>query len=143
MIHIRVITQQSVLIIFLISNSLNPLLALPTKAPISKKRNQKTVNVFQEIQNILVEKGLDNDAALEKTKKLLYTKQNTIEKLQYLNSGKLHIPQKELLETLAKYALYEKELNLNSYGDLLSFYQNILNRSLNHEEKEYIENIFI
>lgn len=140
MTHIRVITQQSILTILLISNSVNPLLALPVKAQITTKENQKIVGLLHEIKNMLIDKGLEEEVALGKTIKLLQTKEHTLEKLKHFSEGsKLSITKVRLIETLAKYALYEKQLDLSSYSSLIGFTQSVLERPLNKDELEYIQ----
>ena len=142
MIQIRIFTQQSILVILLASNTLSPLLALPLKPHATIKRNLQTSSILQKIKNILVEKGLDNDIALEKTNTLLRVDKSTIAKLQCLyESSKLSISQEALVEELAKYALYGKELDVNSYNSLIGLTQNILSRPLNNTELNHIQDI--
>ncbi|MFT5659678.1 MAG: hypothetical protein ACI9TV_000300 [Sulfurimonas sp.] len=142
MIQIKIFTQQSILVILLVSNAMSPLLALPQKSNQIIKRNQQVSNIFQKITNILVEKGLDHDVALQKTNTLLNINKNTIERLHSLyESSELFIPQEELVEELAKYALYEKKLNLNSYSSLIGLTQSILSRPLNDKELRHIQDI--
>lgn len=142
MIRIRVIVQRSVLVVFLAANSFNPLLALSTKVPTTSKRNQKVVGLFQEIKNILINKGLNEDAAFKKTVKLLQGKDNIVEKIyNFKNASELSISHDRLTETLAKYALHEKDLQLDSYTSFIGFTQSILERPLNHNELKYIQKI--
>lgn len=142
MIHIKVITQHSILVIFLISSAINPLLAVPVKSLNNIKKNRKVVGLFQELKNILMQNGLDEKAALEKTNALLYSQKNTIETLNHFHKdSKLHISKENLLKTLYKYALYEKELKLDSYSSLIGFTQNALARPLKNEELEFLQNI--
>ena len=74
MIKIQIFTQRSVLIVLLVSNAINPLLALPIKSHSITKRNQESISIFQKIKEILVQKGLDNDIALEKNDEIIPSK---------------------------------------------------------------------
>lgn len=142
MIQIKIFTQQSILVILLVSNTFNPLLAFPTKSHPLAKRNQQVSNIVQKVTNILVQKGLDHDAALEKATTLLQAQDYTLQKLNYLfQNSELTISQDELIEELAKYALYGKKLDLNSYSSLVGLTQSVLSRPLNKIELEHIQYI--
>lgn len=142
MIQIKIFTQQSILVILLVSNAMSPLLALPQKSNQIIKRNQQVSNISQKVTSILVEKGLDHNIALQKTNTLLNVNKNTIERLHSLyQSSELFISQEELVEELAKYALYEKKLNLNSYSSLIGLTQSILSRPLSDKELHSLQGI--
>ena len=97
MIQVKLFTQKSILVVLLVS-----------------KRNQQVYSIFEKIKNVLLDKGLDENAAAEKTTQLLQIEKNTMQKLEFFySSSGFFIKKSMLIETLAKYALYEKKLDLN------------------------------
>lgn len=139
---IKVLTQRSVLVLFLAANAFNPLLALPLKSHPVVKRNQQVSSIFQKINNILQEKGLDSDAALQKVTALLEADAKTLDRLHYLyESPELFISKEQLVEELANYALFEKKLDLNSYDSLIGLAQSVLSRPLVQKEFNYLQQI--
>ena len=66
MIQVKLFTQKSILVVLLVSNTMNPLLAFTGKAHPVIKRNQQVYSIFEKIKNVLLDKGLDENAAAEK-----------------------------------------------------------------------------
>jgi len=140
MIQIKLFTQKSILVVLLVSNTVNPLLAFTGKEHPVIKRNQQVHSIFDKVKNVLVDKGLNEDAAIKKTIQLLHVENNRMKKLELLySSSSFFLEKQKLIDTLAKYALYEKKLDLNSYSSLLGLAQSILSRPLNQNELTYIQ----
>ncbi len=142
MIKIQIFTQRSVLIVLLVSSAINPLLAFPTKSHLLTEKSQEAINVFQKIKDTLIDKGLEDDIALEKTMKLFQAQKNTVERLKSLyESSELVISKEDLVNKLAKYALYEKKLDLNSYSSLIGLVQSVLSHPLNNKELNHLQEV--
>lgn len=142
MIKIAFFEKRSLFIILLASSTVNPLLALPAKNPSVIKRDIKSSKFSQNIQNLLVNKGLEKEIALKKTNKLFTSSENFENRLQHIyNSFKLSISKEKLNDALVKYALYEKSLDLNSYSGVLGFLQNISLQKLDDQQLSNIKKI--
>ena len=141
MIKIRILTQQSVLVVFLLANAVNPLLALPNKVQTNVKRKQRTLDLHKELKNLLINKGLEGQVADAKSKKLLKNVENLSLLSKLYESSEFQLSKENILETLCKYALYEKTLELNSYSAHLGFLQHLLGRPLNNRELKELEQI--
>ena len=140
MIRITFFTKHTLLVILLASGTFNPLLALPLKKYSIVKKNQQNSNVSQKIQAILVDKGLDEEVALSKVNKLF--KNSNTDKLNHLySSSNLSVSKENLNDALAKYALYEKNLDFNSYDSLLGLIQSTSLNRLNNKQLQYVKRI--
>lgn len=143
MIQIKLFTQKSILVVLLVSNTVNPLLAFTSKEHPVIKKNQQVHSIFDKVKNMLLDRGLNEDAATQKTIQLLHVEKNTLKKLEFIYSNSSFLIEKQkLIETLATYALYEKKLDLNSYSSLLGLAQSILSRPLNKDELKYLQQTF-
>ena len=140
---IRTTTKRSMLFVLLVSNSVNPLLlALPQKPHPVVKNNRQALRISNEIKNILLNKGLDKEVAVSKVNKLFKNNRGKTNKLLDLcNNPEFSISKKNLNSTLSKYALHEKQLNLNSYSSLIGLVQSTKLQSLNKKQLDYISQI--
>jgi len=142
MIRISLFKKRSLLVILLVGSTANPLFALPAKNNFVIKRDIKKINISQEIQNLLVDKGLEKDIALHKTDKLFKNSNNIENKLSRIyNSSNLGISKEKLDETLSRYALHEDSLDLNSYSGVLGLVQNVSLKKLDTIELNEIKKI--
>ena len=143
MIRITFLTKGSMLFVLLVSNSVNPLLALPPKPNPIVKNNREISRVSNEIKSLLFNKGLDKEVAIKKVNKLFEnSKHNSIDKLLHLyNNPELSISKERLNKTLSEYALHEKSLDLNSYSSLIGLVQSTMFQSLNKKQLDYINHI--
>lgn len=142
MIPIALFKKRSLFIILLASSTANPLLALPKQSHPIIKRNVKSSYISQKIQDQLINKGLEQEIASKKINKLFQNNKNLEYKLNHIyNSSILSISKEKLNDTLGKYALYEKSLDLNSYSGILGFIQNISMKKLNEKELNAIKDI--
>jgi hypothetical protein len=142
MININFLTKRSLVIVFLVSNSCNPLLALPQNTNTTIENEQQSPSIYKDIQKILVSKGLENKTATDKLKKLLNNNQkSTADKLLLLCNDNLSVTKESLTEALSKYALFEKSLDLNSYGSIVGLLQSMSIFSLDKKQLEYVKKI--
>lgn len=142
MIRIALLKKRSLFIILLASSTANPLLALPAKNHSIVKRNIKCSKLSQKIQDILVNKGLEKEAALRKTTKLFNSTKDFENKLQNIyNSPNLPISKEKINDALVQYALNEKNLDLGSYSGVLGLVQNASMKRLNTQELNDIKKI--
>ena len=142
MIQISLFKNRSLFIILLASSTANPLLALPIKNNTIVKRSVRTSNISQKVQETLVNKGLEIEAALRKTNKLFNTTVNVENKLTLIhNSAHLSVSKEKINNTLSDYALHEKKLDLESYDGVLRFIQNTSMKKLNKQALSEIKKI--
>jgi len=126
MIRITLFKKQSLLIILLVGSTANPLLALPLKNPSVIKKDVQQLQITQEIKNILINKGLEQESALKKVAKVFKNNKNVESKINRIyTSSTLSLSKDKINDSLVKYALYEKTLDLNSYSGVLGFIQTI------------------
>lgn len=138
---IFILTKRSIFLIFLVSNTFNPLLAMPIYEDSTKQTLQKSHITHRDIKDELTSKGLQEDTAALKADKLFMQNKNIPLKLSYLYSDKdLMLPKSKIVETLAKYALFERECDLSSYESLVGLVQNI-KPNLTKKELAAIKNI--
>ena len=136
------LTQRSILVILLVSNTIHPLFAFSDKTHHESKKSQQISKIFEKIKNLLVDKGLNEDVAIKKTRKLLAAQQKSIKKLEILCANGNFLNEKsKLFDTLATYALHERSLDINSYSSLIGLAQNVLSRPLRKSEKEYLQEV--
>jgi HSP90 family molecular chaperone len=141
MLRITVLTKHSVFFVFLLSNTVNPLLAssnLPTSIVQEKLQNS---SLYKDIANLLVEKGLDETIAANKVKKL-FKNNSSSKKLSLLyNNTELFASKEKLNETFANYALYGKTFSTDSYASLVGLAQYVSSKPLNKEQLDTISYI--
>lgn len=137
-----VVFKRSVLFVLLVSSSVSPLLALPSQQSPTLKNKTQISPIFNDIKNVLANKGLDEDAAIKKVDKLFKDKKSISTKLSQLYNN-LHISQSKdtIINALAKYALYEKSLDLNSHSSLVGFVQSITLKPLDKNQLAYISSL--
>lgn len=124
-------SKRSVLFILLTGSAFNPLLALPNEPYLITKSTLQISSVEIDIRNILIGKGLDKDIAISKTKKLFSNNKYRANSIFDLyNYPEIFISKEKLNDALAKYALYEKHLDLSSYKSLVSLAQTVSLKSL-------------
>ena len=123
MVKIFILTKRSIFLIFLVSNSINPLLASPLVSASSYQRYQRNI-LHVDIQNELIGRGLQEDVAILKVKKL-FSKDMSFKIAQLYKHPDLNLTKDKVLDALVKYALFDKSFDLNSYDSLLGFVQNI------------------
>jgi len=141
MTKISILTKRSVFLIFLASSAANPLFASTIYVYSASERYEKAPITQKDIQSILISKGLDESAAVKKSRALFKKDQNIRLKLTHLyNNPELALSRKQIVEAFAKYALFEKECDLNSYDSLVGFVQSIT-PNLNKEQLERIQKI--
>jgi len=119
-------SKRSVLFILLTGSTFNPLLALPYEPYLTSKSTLQISSVKIEIRNKLIDKGLDKDIAISKTNKLFSNNKHAANSIFDLyNYPEIFISKEKLNDALAKYALYEKHLDLSSYKSLISLAQTV------------------
>lgn len=144
MIRIALLKNRSLFIILLASSTVNPLLALPVKNQSIVKRSVKSSKLSQAVQNTLINKGLEKEVALGKVNKLFSSIENFENKLTYIYaSGEFSISKEKLHNTLMSYALYEKNLDLNSYSGVLGFIQSASLQKLDSKQLNSIKKIAV
>ncbi|WP_294966763.1 hypothetical protein [Sulfurimonas sp.] len=122
MIYKILFSKRSVLLILLTSSAFNPLLALP---------NQPYSIVKSTLQISSIDKGLDKDIAVSKANKLFFNNKYTANSISDLyNYPEIFVSKEKLNDELAKCALYEKHLDLNSYNSMVSLAQAVSLQSL-------------
>ncbi len=142
MVRIAFFTKRSVFFVLLVSNAINPLLAVEPKICSIVTNKQQESNMVLDIKNMLVERGLELDAAEAKASKLFNNSEYKADTLMRLcNTPELCISKDVLNNTLAKYALYEKELDFSSYSSLVALVQSVSAQPLNKQQFEAIEKI--
>ena len=142
MIPVALLKKRSLFIILLASSTANPLLALPVKNHPIVKRNIKSSKQSQKIQDMLVNKGLEKEAALRKTNRLFNSSKDFENKLAKIyNSPVLSVSKEKISKALLQYALHEKSLDLESYSGVLGFIQNASMRKLNKQELNAVKEI--
>ncbi|MDA3909550.1 MAG: hypothetical protein PF437_10745 [Sulfurimonas sp.] len=138
MLRITVLTKRSVFFVFLLSNTVNPLLADSTLSTSIVKEKLQNTRIHKDIENSLVQKGLDEKIATNKVKNLF--KDNSSSKklsLLYKNT-ELFASKEKLDETFANYALYGKSFSADSYTSLVSLAQNVSSKQLTKEQLDTI-----
>ena len=137
-----IFTKRSVLFVLLVSNSFNPLLAFEHKPYSIVKNKQQISSIEIDIKNILINSGLDVDAAQSKTDKLFKNTQYSAETLFRLyNTPELFTSKEMINEALSKYALFEKTLDFSSYSSLVGLVQSISLKPLDEKQLNAIKNI--
>lgn len=141
MTKISVLTKRSVFLIFLASSAANPLFASTIYIYSASERQQERSVTHKDIQDILISKGLENNAALKKSQAVFKNSQNINLKLSYLcKNPNLALQRDKIVEAFAKYALFDKECDLNSYDSVVGFVQSIT-PNLNHKQLSAIKEI--
>lgn len=140
MISVIFFSKRSLFVVLLVSYTVNPLIALPIEVN-SKvlKSNQKSSIFSNEVENILIDRGLEVGSAKAKIRKLFQNNKNIDYKLQELCTENLSVTKEKLVEKLAMYALQEKKLDLNSYTSLIGLMQSVSLKILDKNELEHIE----
>jgi len=140
---IRVIFfHRSLLVAILVGSSMTPLLAVPSKTFFVTKSKRQNLQIFHNVKDALTQKGLDEEASLYKVNKLFEKSANFTAKVSLLSKNPiLSLSQESINNALVKYALYEKNLNLNSYSSLVSFVQNATSQPLNNEQLQYLSSV--
>lgn len=126
MTKISILTKRSVFLIFLASSAANPLLASTIFIYSASERHHEKVISQSDIQDVLISKGLENSVAIKKSQAVLKKNKNSYSKLAHLsNNPNLALPKNKIIEAFAKYALFDKECDLNSYDSVVGFVQSI------------------
>ena len=142
MIHKIFFTKRSVLFILLTGSAFNPLLALQHEPYSIVKSTLQISSVEIDIRNILIGNGLDKDIAISKTNKLFFNNKHTSNTLYSLyNYPEIFISKDKLNDALAKYALYEKHLDLSSYNSLVSLAQTVSLQSLSSKHLNTLKSL--
>ena len=142
MLRITLLTKHSVFFVFLISNTVNPLLASAAQPISIVKNRQQRSSLYQDIINLLIQRGLDENVAVKKVKNLFKDSKTTSDNLSHLyNYPELFISKEKIDETLANYALHEKSFSASSYTSLIGLSQNILLQPLSNEQLDTVKHI--
>lgn len=141
MAKISLLTKRSVFLIFLASSAANPLFASTIYIYSASERQQERSVTQKDIQDILISKGLENSAALKKSQAVFKNSQNIHLKLSHLcKNSNLALQRDKIVEAFAKYALFDKECDLNSYDSVVGFVQSI-SPNLNKRQLSAIKEI--
>ncbi|HEY9204255.1 MAG TPA: hypothetical protein VIM82_07975 [Sulfurimonas sp.] len=123
---ISILTKRSVFLIFLASSAANPLFASTVYIYSASERQQEISITHKDIQDLLISKGLEKSIAVKKSHTLFKNSQNINLKLSHLcKNPNLALSRDKVIEAFAKYALFNKECDLNSYDSLVGFVQSI------------------
>lgn len=123
---ISILTKRSIFLIFLASSAADPLFASTIYIYSASERQQERFVTHKDIQDLLISKGLENSVAIKKSHALFKNSQNINSKLTHLcKNPNLAFPREKIIEAFAKYALFDKECDLNSYDSLVGFVQSI------------------
>lgn len=126
MTKIFILTKRSFLIIFLVSNTINSLSASPHANSLSYTTHKTETSLHADVKAKLISKGLHEDAAAKKADNLFKQNKNAPHKFSCLyRDNELMLSKEKVIETFAKYALFEKSLNFYSYESLVGFVQHI------------------
>lgn len=88
----------------------------------------------------MIDKGLNEEVAFNKVSKLL--KNSNTDKLNHIyNSSELLISKEKLNNAFVKYALYEKNLDFNSYDSLIGLIQSASVDRLDNKQLRYVKQI--
>lgn len=141
MLRITVLTKRSVFFVFLLSNTINPLLADTTLSASVVKEKLQNTSIYKDIANLLVEKGLDEKIATDKVKNLFKTNSSSKKLALLYKNSELFASKEELNETFANYALYGKSFSADSYASLVGLAQKVSSKSLSKEQLDTISYI--
>lgn len=134
---------RTALIVWLVINFIHPLYAVreaKTSVVQGRKERQTLPNTI--IQN-LESKGLDHQAAIDKTSAFLCGDIDLVAmKLNHLHThDALALSEEAMIDALSKLALFGKPLDLNSYDAVVGFVQEIKGRRLSVSERYAIREI--
>ncbi|QFR50074.1 hypothetical protein FJR48_10195 [Sulfurimonas lithotrophica] len=132
----------TVFVILLATNVVEPLLAVENIPEITQNKVKKS-SVIYAVSQKLENKGLNPDVALERASAIFAENiDTTIIKLHHLQTHpKLALNTDEMIEALAKRALFEKPVNLESYDSVTGFVQDIKGHNLTSKERDAIKEI--
>ena len=141
--HIVLFNTRTAFIVLLLGNTAFSLQALPLIAAHTDINYKAEENIQKNIAELLEAQGLEKSAAWEKTKQLFSTENKNIEaKLHHLQSHpKLLLSSEKINQLLARRALFEKPLNLDSYDSLVGFTQEIKGRPLDQNALKALHQI--
>ena len=92
----------------------------------------------QEISNALIAKGLDADIAQDRAQESVQHMQSA-PILTHILSSKLQIEAQEIHSYIASKALFQKSVDLRSYGDVVRMVQEVKGLALGREETQAIK----
>lgn len=142
MLQITIFTKRSIFLAFLITHSVNPLLANSEDFKRISSSKQEVLNKYKELASILVSNGLEEKAAIKKVERLFGENENLSIQLSELSTNTLlSISKEEINEALAKYALFEKSCDLNSYSSLIGLVQSIKKEQLSSEQLDVLKDM--
>jgi hypothetical protein len=141
MVKIFVITRDSLLFILLVSSTSQALESAATHPTHITLQQHDVSQKAWDVEKALEVKGLDKQAAKQKSEKLFASSPLLSQKLTLLASHKeLQLSSEGILEQLTLYALYEKPCELHSYAGVLGFLQKF-HPKLNSTQIEIIKKI--
>lgn len=141
--HVLLFNTRTAFIVLLLGNSALPLYALPPVTVHKNSSHQAEEGIIENIAELLEAQGLEKSVALEKTKRLFSRQYQNIEiKLHHLQTHPdLLLSAEKINRTLARRALFEKSLNLDSYASLVGFIQEVKGHPLEQNALKAIEQI--
>ncbi len=112
-------------------------------ASLSANQQTKNSNVSSNIASILHNRGLNEDAALNISKKFIDNEELFSKRVNNLENGCSILSKKEILDYLSKAALHGKTVQLDSYQYLVGMVYDIKQKPLNKEVLDQLNNIAI
>ncbi len=131
--YIVLLNSRTALIVLLMGNSaLTTLEAMPLETTKFDSTYQLIDSTHKSISDLLEAQGLEKTVALKRTKALFSSKDQHVEvKLHHLQTNpSLALSREEIDKALAKRALYQRPLALDTYDALVGFLQEIKSHPL-------------
>lgn len=136
MTKITILTKNSAIALFLVANVFTSLYAIPITTKVRIENKKQNISLSQDIEEVLIDKGLDINVAKERVTALFSEKIN-INKLNALYTNKvLGVSKSKLNSKIAELALFKKYLELDSYESLYTLVQSTKRVALNKKQKE-------
>lgn len=136
---ITIMTKNSAIALFLIANVFTSIYALPLTTKVRIENKKESLSLQQDVEDVLIRKGLQEDIAKKRVTQL-FTQEESMDKLSYLYSSRVLEVSKEKLDMqLAELALFNKEMELNSYKSLYTLVQSTKRDALTKRQKDELK----
>lgn len=142
--YIVLLNSRTALIILLMGNSaLSTLEAMPLETTKFDSTYQLIDSTHKSIAELLEAQGLEKTIALKRARSLFSSEDKNIEvKLHHLQThSTLALSREEIDKALAKRALYQRPLRLDTYASLVGFLQEIKSHPLDNKMLDAIDQI--
>jgi len=135
------LTKKSTITLFLLTAIFTSVYAQPVIYRVKTIRQQQNSSLKHDIESVLIKKGLDLSVAKKRVKELLKD-DYTLTKLDNLYNNKvLQLNKVKIDEKLAELALFNKNIELDSYSSLYTLVQDTKVKPLNKIQKDELKSI--